>query len=222
MLTFIPCLQKNSDKPLLIWVNQLKPLFDAYTGPYKDTYRFWPGLLPFLLGILFFLFAHVDIDWSDMKLMFTAISCFFVLTLALVFHGVYRKWPLDIIESSCILNLGLLAVVTSYIVKDSSNRNIQTAIVNVSVGAVFLSFIVVLGYQAYKQLTASVFWQRCVSSLAIRKSQCIEESVVNQADPLTPDLGPEQGSNVTEQLLPSVVCSDKYHEPVFEYEDRNM
>ena len=146
MLTFIRCLQKNSDKPLLIWVNKLKPLFDAYTSPFKDTYCFWPGLLLFLLGILFFLFAHVDIDWPDIKLMLTAISCFFVLTLALVFHGIYGKWPLDIIKSSCILNLGLLAVVTSYIVKDSSNQNIQTAVVNVSVGAVFASFIVVLGY----------------------------------------------------------------------------
>ena len=155
---------------------------------------------------------------------FTAISCFFVLTLAWVFRGVYRKWPLDIIESSCILYLGLLAVVTNYVVKDNSNQNIQTAVVNVSVGAVFVPLIVILGYQAYKQLTTSVFWQRCVSSLSIRKSesqQCFEEPIANQADVLTPDLEPEQASNVTEQLLPPVIHFDKYREPVLEYEDEN-
>jgi len=160
VLTFIPCLLKKSDKPLFIWVNKLKPLFDAYTGPYKDTYHFWPGLLLFLLVILFFLFAHVDLDWPDRKLMFTAISCFFVLALAWVFRGVYRNWPLDIIESSCILNLGLLAVVTSCIQRGSNKQNVQVTVVNVSVGMVFILFIVLLVYQTYKQLTTSVFWQR--------------------------------------------------------------
>ena len=60
VLTFIPCLQKKSNTPLLFWVNKLKPLFDAYTGPYKDRYRFWPGLSLFLLCIIFFLFAYND------------------------------------------------------------------------------------------------------------------------------------------------------------------
>ena len=154
----------------------------------------------------------------------SAISCFFVLTLALVFHSVYRKWPLDIIESSCILNLGLLAVVTNCIQKGSHNQNGQVAVVNVSVGMVFVLFIVLLLYQAYKQLTTSVFWQRCVLLLSIRRSdsqQSLEEPIANQVDALTPDLGPEQASNVTEHLLPPVIHFDKYREPVLEYEDEN-
>jgi len=32
-----------------------KPILDAYTGPYKDRYRFWPGLL--LLVRIFLLVA---------------------------------------------------------------------------------------------------------------------------------------------------------------------
>jgi len=118
VLVFIPCLQKKSHMPLLFWMNKLKPLFDAYTGPFKDRYHFWPGLSLSLLSILFFLFALNDLD---KKLMLTAISCFFVLTLACIFRSIYRKWPPDIIESSCILNLGLLALVTNYVVKDSRN-----------------------------------------------------------------------------------------------------
>ena len=133
-----------------------------------------------------------------------------------------------------------------------------------------------MGYQAYKQLTTSVFWQRSVSSLSIWNSesqQCLEEPIANQADaltpdkggvtggargaiappknctvglssthyvlplavcrsfsppnlillppPLTPDLGSEQASNVTERLLPSTVHFEKYREPVLEYEDEN-
>jgi len=44
VLTFIPCLQKKLDTPLVFWVTRLKPLFDAYTGPYKNTCRFWTSL----------------------------------------------------------------------------------------------------------------------------------------------------------------------------------
>ena len=38
------------------WVNKLKPFFDAYTGPYKDSARFWTGLL--LISRLFLLLVH--------------------------------------------------------------------------------------------------------------------------------------------------------------------
>ena len=239
VLMLIPCLQKKSSTPLLCWVNKLKPLFDAYTGPYKDRYRFWPGLLLFLLSILFFLFALYKLDSPNTKLMLTAISCFFVLALAWVFCGVYRKWPQDIIESSCILNLGLLAVVTNYtrndgnnqnaqatvvnVLNDGINQNAQAAVVNVSVGTVVVLLIAVLCYQTYIQLTTSVFWKRNnILAFCIRKSesrQSFEEPIANQTDAaLTPDLGPQQ---TTELLLPPVVRFDKYREPVFEFEDEN-
>jgi len=224
VLTFILCLQKKSDTLFLFWVNKLKPLFDAYTGPYKDRYRFWPGLSLFLLCIIFFLFAYNDPDRSNMKLMLTAIGCFFILALAWAFHGVYRKWPLDIIESSCVLNLGLLAVLTNYILNDSNNQNAQLAVVNISAGAVFVSFTAVVIYQAYKQLNSTVFWEKCISIMSKQKSmskQTLEDPTADQMDSCTPDFRPQQSNNVTEQLLPPVVRFDKYREPVFEYEDRN-
>ena len=126
VFTFIPCLQKKSHIPLLFWVNKVKPLSDAYTHPYKNRYHFWPGLLLlFLLSILISILSLNDFDWPNMKLLLTAFGCFFVFTLIWVFCGVYRKWPLAIIESSCILNLWLLAVVTNYILNDSSNETVQ-------------------------------------------------------------------------------------------------
>ena len=224
VLMFIPCLQKKSHTPLFFWVNKLKPLFDAYTGPYKDRYRFWPGLLLFLLGILFFLFDLDHLNRPGTKLVFTAIGCFTAFALAWVCRGVYRKWPLDIIDSSCILNLGLLTVVTSYILHDSKSQKAQAAVVNVSVGIVFVSFIAVLVYHVYKQLITSVLLQRCVLAMSLRKSesrQPLEEPIRNQEDAPTTDLWSQQTNDVTEALLPPVIQFDKYREPVFEYEDEN-
>jgi len=38
-------------------VQRLKPLLDAYTGPYKDKYRFWTGLLLLVRAVLFLAIA---------------------------------------------------------------------------------------------------------------------------------------------------------------------
>ena len=40
---------------MMFWVQKLKPLFDAYTGPYRDNHHYWTGLL-LIAHIVFFLF----------------------------------------------------------------------------------------------------------------------------------------------------------------------
>ena len=45
ILFSIQWLQMFSHYKPLRWVNKLKPLFDAYTGPYKDKHRYWTGFL---------------------------------------------------------------------------------------------------------------------------------------------------------------------------------
>ena len=223
VLTFIQCLQKKSDTLLLFWVNKLKPLFDAYTGPYKDRYRFWPGFLLLVLGILFFLFGLNDLDEPSTKLMLTSIGCLLVCTLVWVFHGVYKKWSLNIIEFSSILNLGLLSVITNYILNHGNSQSAQTIIVSISAGAIFVMFIIVTGYQGYKQLTTSLCWKSFVTSLSLWRSesqQDLEEPILNQTVSPTSYLGLQQASNITEQLLP-VIRFDKYRDSVLKYEDKN-
>ena len=55
-LFFIQCLPKLNYR-IFYWVRKLKPLFDAYTGPYKDRYRFWTGFLLIIRTILFLIFT---------------------------------------------------------------------------------------------------------------------------------------------------------------------
>ena len=169
------------------------------------------------------MFALNDLDEPSTKLVLTAIGCFFVFALVWVFHGVYRKWPLDMIESTSVLNLGLLSVITNYILIHDISPNFQTVIVSISAGIIFTMFIMVTGYQGYKQLTTSLCWKSFVTSLSIRRSesqQALEEPITNQTDIPSPDLVLEQASSMTDQLLP-VIRFDKYREPVFEYEDQN-
>jgi len=57
VLLFIQCLQYRSQYRILLWVWRLKPLFDAYTGPYKDKHRYWPGLLLVIRAVIFLVFS---------------------------------------------------------------------------------------------------------------------------------------------------------------------
>ena len=47
-LMLIQCLQRRSHLFCFRWVEKLRPFFEAFTGPCRDSYRFWPGLLLFM------------------------------------------------------------------------------------------------------------------------------------------------------------------------------
>ena len=58
LLTLLaPLLQARTRHPLLRWVLRIKPLLDAYQGPYKDKYRYWTGVMLTTRLVLFTVFA---------------------------------------------------------------------------------------------------------------------------------------------------------------------
>ena len=51
-LLLVQCLQRRTNLLCFRWVEKLRPIFDAFTGPCRDNYRFWPGFLMFMrLGL---------------------------------------------------------------------------------------------------------------------------------------------------------------------------
>ena len=53
-LVSIQWLLKISHFRVMFWVRRLKPLFDAYTGPFKVNHHYWTGLLLILLFASYF------------------------------------------------------------------------------------------------------------------------------------------------------------------------
>uniref|UniRef100_A0A1X7UY23 Uncharacterized protein n=1 Tax=Amphimedon queenslandica TaxID=400682 RepID=A0A1X7UY23_AMPQE len=67
--------------------SRFKPIIDAYSGPMKDEYRFWPGLLlvariPVLLTVTFLK--------NESRVLLLAVAAI-ILSLSFIFGGVYRK-----------------------------------------------------------------------------------------------------------------------------------
>jgi len=145
-LLFIQILQKNSNMRMFTWVKKLKPIIDAYTGPYNVKYHFWTGMLLLLRYILFTTFELNTLGSPGVNLLAIAVACMCILPFI---HGVYRTWQKDILEFSFVLNLGIFSLVTAYV---RSNGGSQVAVATVSTTIAFGTFIGILLLHAYQNI----------------------------------------------------------------------
>ena len=162
VLTFIQFLRRRTGIRMLFWVKRLKPFFDAYTGPYKDKYSFWVGLLLLVRSSLFLVFAFNALGNPAVNLLATTLTGFLLAIVLQGLHGVYKKWPLNILESLSFLNLGILSLATLYVSKAGGN---QKALICISVGIAFLTFVAILFYH----MTFTRVWRRLMEWYSQRK-----------------------------------------------------
>ena len=144
-------LQMKSDSRFLKWVTkpQVKAFMDAYHAPYMPKQRYWTGFLLILRCALYLVFAFNALRDPNVNLLVIATSTFGITIIVWLTGRVYEKWWLDALESSFILNLGVLAVGTFYIKLSGGN---QAALVYTLVSIAFATFIGIISYHTYFQL----------------------------------------------------------------------
>ena len=161
LLLFGQCIVARSNHKMLSWSNnpKVRSFLDAYHAPYKDQHRYWAGLLLLLRFFLFIISAVVDINSPrdpSVNLLVLGIACASLLTLALNTGSMYRKWFNNILESSFILNLAILAL-ASYQVKVEGGS--QTAAVYTSVSVAFATFTGIIIYHVTERIVESRTWR---------------------------------------------------------------
>ena len=122
------------------WI-KLKPFADAYHGPYKDNCRFWTGLL--LLVRMSFTLVSLRLDTFGTLIFITA-STTVLLSLMVIFEGVYQKKYLNILECLSLLNLGLLSALAAVY---QNNNNSEQVVTTISVSVAFIAFTCILFYR---------------------------------------------------------------------------
>ena len=157
-LLFIQCLQYRSSYRILAWVRRLKPLFDAYTGPYKDKHRYWPGLLLVVRVVLFLVFSLNVFGDPAISLLTIIVTmfCFLYFTI-ITFGGIYKNIVLNFIEYSFFLNLGILSSATLF--TTLTDRD-QAAVVYTSVGIAFATFMIITVHHVLVRVTKEQQRQR--------------------------------------------------------------
>ena len=156
-LLFIQCLQYRSRYRILSWVRRLKPLFDAYTGPYKDKHRYWPGLLLVVRVVLFLVFSVNVFGDPAVNLLTIVVTTFCIFFSTITFGSVYKNIALNLIEYSFFLNLGILSSATLFTTLTDGD---QTAVVYTFVAIAFATFTIITIYHILVRVTKEQQRQR--------------------------------------------------------------
>ena len=149
-LFFSQWLQVLSNRKILFWMNsaRIKIFLDTYHAPYNIKHRYWPGFLLLIRCAFFIVFAsNPSGDPSINLLCITSAS----LGLAVFTRSIniYSNWPLDILEGSFILNLGILAGASYYVRLSGGNQEVVTYL---SIGIVLTEFVGIVIYHVIIQL----------------------------------------------------------------------
>ena len=164
-----PWLQARSGHCLLRWVNKIKPLLDAYQGPYRDKFRYWTGLLLLVRIVLFAIFGGNAL--GDPRINLFAISAV-VLTLVVfwVIAGkVYKTLWMKLLESFFLLNLGIFTGATLFLksLQGFSVVEQQAVLTTIMIGSAFIVFIGVLASHCYQELAKmETFKDLCAKCVA--------------------------------------------------------
>ena len=150
VLLFIKPLQRVSHKRGFTWVQKIKPFLDAFTGPYTDIGRFWPGLLLVVRVILSIALGTNHFNGHQTISGMVALSVIFLLVVAQQIRpGLYTVRGLDALECFFLFNLTLLFLGNGYF---SDDNNKQKAVFDILVGSAFLVFILILMHHIWLKL----------------------------------------------------------------------
>ena len=148
ILTFIQCLRRAPNHRVWVWVRKLKPLLDAYTGPYKDRYHFWTGLLLLIRMLLFTSFAS-NLSMGP-KLNLCAIIIVSSLLIFALQPGIYQHQFVGLLEGSMYVNLILFSAAMMFSLdNNTSYKNIAAYLFG---GWALLTFLGIIAYHIYKQV----------------------------------------------------------------------
>ena len=163
------CCRKSSHDPVV----KLKPFIDAYTGPYKDKYRYWTGALLMTRLLLTTLFSYTTGTAPKINNYTIALASFVILYLS---KDAHRKKIINFLSSFYYFNLGLLALCNAISDNMGLSADIKIIFTVLSVSATLICFLVTVGGHIFIIARAKCK-RRC-------KRRSNEDGTFNEAEPL--------------------------------------
>ena len=125
-------------------VVRLKPLIDAYTGPFKDKYRFWTGLCLIVRLMLTVVFSFTTTLQSKLNNYIIQVTVGVMIVFIAVSGRVYKDKRLTVLEIISYLNIICLCVMTVLFTDSYSHVVSINVIVSVSVSIEILLFVIIV------------------------------------------------------------------------------
>ena len=155
--------------------SRFKPIIDSYSGPMKDEYRFWPGLLlvariPVLLSVTL-VDSFIQSQHFLLSMLLTVLVI--VLSLSHCFGGVYKKRMNNVLEVWFLLNLCIMASLSIAFTDESKVLIWYNTCLSVSI----FSFVLIVVYHLNLQLSHMKCYDALIKKL-IKKQDEDDESLL--------------------------------------------
>ena len=145
ILTAAPWIQRSRFLWVSCFYNKFKPLLDAYMGPYKDSCRYWTGMLLLVRVVLIVLFSSFSntntVAGPQLNLLFISIAS----TLLLAFTSALRPYKNKLLNKLEVFHLTILLILSlsnMYFSNLNTSKGPRTYIYSLLVG---ISFLVLFG-----------------------------------------------------------------------------
>ena len=126
-------------------VVRLKPLIDAYTGPFKDKYRFWTGLCLIVRLMLTVVFSFTTTLQSKLNNYIILLTVVAMIVFIAISGKVYKDKRLALLEIFSYINLIFLCLMTILFADNSYSYMMSIeVIVGASVNIEILLFVVIV------------------------------------------------------------------------------
>ncbi|XP_065897301.1 uncharacterized protein [Dysidea avara] len=124
------------------WITKLKPVLDAYQGPFVDPFRFWIG---FRLLVRAFLFStSAGIDAKNILLINTIMLS--LMTILQGYFRPFRNFYHNLLDLSFLVNLVTLVTVSLYF------EGANSIAVSILIGLTFLMLVALICYHVFVAL----------------------------------------------------------------------
>ena len=148
LLLFWQWLLHHQDKTMFRWTKYQKfcHFIEPYHAPYTLKHRYWAGLLLLVRVVLYIVFAlNVNGD-SRVNLVAIILTVGGLLLTKGFLVKVYKKWPIDVMESIMYFNILGFAALTWYYIGTPKR---QTAVAYTSVTITLLFLLMVISFHVY-------------------------------------------------------------------------
>ena len=160
LLLFGQWFPRCSDRKFMKWVKNTKynAFIDAYHAPFTPRHRYWMGILLFTLTT-HNMVAAMSAD-SPAPILSAGCIALGLILLRVINTRIYKNRLQDSMETLFLTNLVVLAIATLYNIIRKTNEN-QLALANTSMAISFILFLIILGYNFYKNiLKGTRVWAR--------------------------------------------------------------
>ena len=162
---------------------RLKPFIDPYTGPYKDKYRYWTGLLLIKRLLVATVFSYTTGTVPQLNSYVIMIIAFTTLFLS---RGVYRSKKLNLLEYFYLFNLGLVSVLNALSDHMVFGYYVVITVTGVSVSLSLITFLGTVIVHIYIALKGR--FNKCFNGKRLEEEEghLPEGNVTNEAEMFSP------------------------------------